>query len=433
MMRTRPAASLLLACVAAIPTLALAQDSWVGGRVVPGPGLQPNEPSYDVAVSANGQVMAFASDATNWYAGGETRTKIMVLDMVTGLLDNAARTNGGIAINGILPALSRNGRYVAFANYASALDVGVPTSGWQVLRKDRWTGELRLASANAAGQAATGSAAGQARDVSMSGDGRWIAFRSDAGNLTAPSGGEYNIFVKDLGTGAIETVSTTVTGAMTAYNDIVPGHAMSGDGRFVVFSSPAANLVAGQPATGTARVYLRDRATGMTEVVSRNTAGDLANSQSDSGAISPNGRFVSFRSFATNLDGGNIRRVYVRDRVAGTTVPMPVPFNFHGCDDSDVSDAGTVIYNCFGTPGQQVFLHVPGAPGTPFLLSANGADQPGNGMSGATLALDASGLSMAFESLASDLDPSDTNGYSDVFVLVSTSTLERVFSDGFGD
>lgn len=410
-----------------------AQSGWQFGRIVPAPGVQTDEPSYHVAVSADGQTVAFASEATNWYPGNEPQTKIMVLDLVRGVLENAARTGGGTPIGGIAPALSADGRYVVFANYGSPLDVGVPTSGWQILRKDRHTGQLRLASANAAGQAAQGSAPGQARDASVSANGRWVAFRSDAGNLAGPSGGEYNIFVKDLDSGAIEAVSTTTGGALTAFNDIVPGNALSGDGRFVVFSSPAGNLVAGVPAPGLARVYLRDRATGLTEVVSRNTAGDMANNQSDNAAISRSGRYVAFRSFASNLGSAQVRHIHLRDRRAGTTTPVPIPSGYDSCNGAVVSDVPTVLMHCNGSAGQQVFLHVPGVPGNPLLVSADALGQPGNGLSGGTLAVDASGLSMAFESLAGSLDPSDTNGYSDIFVLVADAVLERVFTDGFGD
>jgi len=73
---------------------------------------------------------------------------------------------------------------------------------------------------------------------------------------------------------------------------------------------------------------------------------------------------------------------------------------------------------------------VPGA-GAPEMLSVAG-NQPGNNASGYSTAVNASGLSMAWESNASDIDPDDHNGASDIFVLVDSSLLEDViFADGF--
>jgi hypothetical protein len=129
----------------------------------------------------------------------------------------------------------------------------------------------------------------------------------------------------------------------------------------------------------------------------------------------------------------------VRDRVLGTTTPIPRPsvagVLANGCRESDVSDLATVLLACnFPTPlPDQVLLHIPGAAGTPFLVSSDSNDVAGDGLSGASVAMDASGLSMAFESLATNLVPSDANARADIFVLIDDGLLFGIFSDGFED
>jgi hypothetical protein len=429
-----------------VPALALllgstpAAAQFLFGRLTPlAPETEANGSSSQADVSADGRVVVFATSATNWSPGCTTGCTIIAVDLVADSVQVLSRTGAGAALNGnsFAPVASANGRYVAFATQASNLDVGVTTSGAHIVRKDRLTGALQLVSASAAGVPAAGSASGQARNASISGDGRFIAFRSDAANLVPGDvPGTEDIFVKDMDSGAIEAVSRDAGGAFTTAG--VTGqtaHSISANGRFVLFQSSAPNIVAGL-AGGTIRVYLRDRSLGSTELVSRSSAGEPANSQSDVGAIAPGGRFVAFRSFATNLGAPGASRVYLRDRLANTTTPVPLPVlgaTANGCRDSDVSDAGTVVLSCFFPmpTKDQVFVHVPGAAGTPFLISSNAVDAPGNELSGSSVAVDASGLSMVFDSLADNLVVGDGNASADVFVLVAASVLEGVFADGF--
>jgi hypothetical protein len=213
-------------------------------------------------------------------------------------------------------------------------------------------------------------------------------------------------------------------------------HSLSADGRFLVFQTNAAGIVAGNSG-GTILVYVRDRNTGSNQLVSIAAGGAAANSQSDIATISPNGRFVSFRSFASNLGGsGFLSRVYVHDRTTGTTTPVPLPVvnasTAGGCRESDVSNAGTVVLTCFfSSLPDQVFLHVPGLAGTPLLISSDIADVPGNQAAGGVVAMDASGLSMAFESRATNLTGGDTNAASDIFIFADDALLEGLFADGF--
>jgi hypothetical protein len=85
----------------------------------------------------------------------------------------------------------------------------------------------------------------------------------------------------------------------------------------------------------------------------------------------------------------------------------------------------------FPTVQDQVFLHIPGAAGTPFLISSDAVDTAGNQASGPEVAIDATGLSMSFASRASNLVPNDTNAAADIFILAEEAVLDGLFADGF--
>jgi Tol biopolymer transport system component len=435
MRHSRLAIALLLA-LAAAPVAAV---PLFGRLVPPAPETQPNGPSTAAEVSGDGRVYVFESSATNWVPGSITGGKIVAVDFASDSIQVLSTTSAGVAFNGnaFAPSTAGSGRFVAFETFATNLGLPVATSGSQVVRKDRLTGALALASANANGVPASGSASGQARNASISADGRFVSFRSDATNLTGAPPGVECIYVKDLQTGAIELASRTIGGACPSPGVVAnTAHSMSADGRYVLFQTSATGIVGGV-AGGTIQVYLRDRVAGTNELVSAGAGGAAANSQSDNAAISPSGRFVSFRSFASNLGGtGSVSRVYVRDRASGTTTPVPLPVvngnTASGCRESDVSDAGTVVMSCFFSGlFDQVFLHLPGVAGTPFLVSSDAADVPGNETSGTAVAINANGGALAFASRASNLVPGDTNGVSDIFFLAEDSILDGLFADGF--
>jgi Tol biopolymer transport system component len=99
------------------------------------------------------------------------------------------------------------------------------------------------------------------------------------------------------------------------------GPAISADGRFVAFWSFASNLVAGDT-NGIQDVFLRDRVAQVTRRVSVGPAGQQTNDESFEPAISAHGRFVVFASLASNLVAGDTNGhydVFVRDRVAQVT------------------------------------------------------------------------------------------------------------------
>src|SRR5262249_363073 len=138
---------------------------------------------------------------------------------------------------------------------------------------------------------------------SVSGDGRFVAFHSNATNLVAgDTNSLMDVFVHDLQTGATERVSVSSGGAQGTIGSYYPS--VSGDGRYVAFISDAPNLVPND-VNGTRDVFVRDRLAGTTERVSLASNGTPSNSDCAPPAISPDGRYVVFGSFASNLVPGD--------------------------------------------------------------------------------------------------------------------------------
>ena len=246
-------------------------------------------------------------------------------------------------------------------------------------------------------------------------------------------------------TAQVEMASVKSDGSASAGGCSLERHALSGSGRYLTMLCSGAMV----PGATTGQVYVRDLQANTTELISRSTASPNGSSAfAYRPAVSGNGRFVSFQNrgygglgYANGVDSAGNSGVYLRDRQAGTTTAIPRPpvipaSTYDSCAASAVSDVGSVVLNCNynwgggATSYPQVFLFVPGA-GAPEMLSVAGTE-PGNAASGNSLAVNASGLSMAWESSASNIDPGDTNGVSDIFVLVEESVLSDViFANGF--
>ncbi|HET9048568.1 MAG TPA: hypothetical protein VFN29_06375 [Chiayiivirga sp.] len=414
-----------------------AQADVLFGRLVPGVGVQANGASWAVDVSTDGATVAFSSDANNWVSGDTyIGNRAVAVDLDTGVTEIVSKTSGGVTIRGERPVASGDGRYIAFLTHNSVLG-----SNWQVGRKDRQTGVLTLVSSNVIGMAAD---PGTDDDtVSISADGRYVVFMSSAVNLGAA--GQNEIFVKDMQSGELKIASRKNDGSASAGNCTLHHHALSGNGRYVVFAC-GPEMISG---AGYGQLYVRDLQSNVTELLSRVGANGASSTASvNRRAISPSGRFISFQSAGygglgyangSSIDGNS--GLYLRDRQAQTTTAIPRPplmpsTEYDRCDVSAVSDAGSVLMACnrawTGVSAYaQTFLFVPGA-GAPELASSNAGGQPSNNAAGTTLAVNASGLSMAFEASASDLVTADTNNASDIFLLVEESVLVgSLFSDGF--
>ncbi|MGK7296956.1 MAG: TolB family protein [Candidatus Wenzhouxiangella sp. M2_3B_020] len=136
----------------------------------------------------------------------------------------------------------------------------------------------------------------------VSGNGDFVAFRSQASDLVAgDTNGHWDIFVRDLTTDTTERVSVASDGNQAEHDSFEPG--LSDDGRFVVFRSMAANLVAGDT-NARADVFVHDRTTGETIRVSGPATGE-SDGHSYNPVISGDGGWIAFESDATNLVPGD--------------------------------------------------------------------------------------------------------------------------------
>ena len=212
--------------------------------------------------------------------------------------------------------MSADGRYVVFAAFTSRL----PGGQGQLYRRDLLTGATDLVT-RADGPDGAPAADGFSQGPSISADGMRVAFDSSASNL-APghAGAARQVYVRDLATATTTLVSRASDGSPA---DQTAGEArMTADGRHVAFVSQAGNLGAG--AAGTDHVYLRDLASGQTQLVDRanGAGGAIGSAQATDPSASADGRLVAFGSDATNLDPDDADAdgdVYVRDTVAQTT------------------------------------------------------------------------------------------------------------------
>jgi Tol biopolymer transport system component len=283
--------------------------------------------------------------------------------------------------------ISGDGRYVVFHSDATNLDPADTNNTRDAFVHDRVTGTTSLVSANGAGAVGNG----QSDDPAISADGRHVTFRSQAGNLVSgdTNGTAWDIFSKDLQTGAVDRVSVSTAGAQA--NGASHNPVISGDGRYVVFRSSASNLVTGDT-NGQQDLFVRDRQAGTTTRVSVASGGGQATGgASDEPAITADGRYIAFQSDAADLvtgDSNAVTDIFVRDQTAGTTVRV----------------------------------------------SLDSAAGQSNGRS-SDPAISGDGTTVVFESEATNLVAGDTNAKEDIFarVLATGVTVRASVLGGAGD
>src|SRR5213078_1257125 len=246
-----------------------------------------------------------------------------VRDRQTGMTARVSVDSAGTQGNSSsrAPALSADGRFVAFQSDATNLVVGDTNGKTDVFVHDRQTGPTeRVSVASGGGRLGTGGSGGFFAFPSLSADGRLVAFQSDATNLVAgDTNGATDLFVHDRQTGTTERVSVASGGRQG--NGFSAGPVLSADGRFVAFYSTATNLVAGDT-NGATDVFVHDRQTGTTERVSVAPGGTQGNGSSAGPVLSADGGLVAFHSTATNLVAGDANGAYdvfVHDRAVSTT------------------------------------------------------------------------------------------------------------------
>ncbi len=227
-----------------------------------------------------------------------------------------AETVGGITLTSGFPAVSADGRFVAFISSATNLDLADLNGRSDVYVHDRQTGETQRASFKTDGSEIGGFIVGVVAinaDLTGGVDGQFVVYSINTGNT--------NVFLYDRVTGTTEKIDVKSDG--TDANNDSEQAVISADGRFVAFRSGADNLDSAD-LNGVFDIYLRDRQAGTTIRVSLNKNGVEANGACSDPAISADGRFVGFQSLADNLDlvsadTNGAHDYFLHDRQTGVT------------------------------------------------------------------------------------------------------------------
>lgn len=303
-------------------------------------GEPADNESGSPTVSASGRYVAFASSAANLVAGDTNNASdVFVRDLATGVTTRVSVGPGGRLANGFSrdPVISADGLHVAFGSDASNL-VAADTNGTHdIFVRDLLAGATRRVSVGPSGRQANGLSFSPA----ISADGRFIAFESVASNLVAgDTNGYADVFVRDRLARTTRRVSVGAGGRQSDRESMFP--AISANGRYVAFLSVATNLIPGDN-NAVADVFVRDRVARLTSRVSVGPGERQADGASVlPPAISATGRYVSFSSAASNLvaaDTNGERDVFVRDRLAAVTWRVSVGTGGEQGDNRSFSSA----------------------------------------------------------------------------------------------
>jgi uncharacterized repeat protein (TIGR01451 family) len=415
------------------PVAALAHPPGITQRVsVNSAGEEGNDASGISAISGDGRFVAFGSNATNLIAGGNLPFNIFVHDRQTGITEIVSVSSSGRQGEGFssAPAISDDGRFVAFDSDATNLVQGDQNNTTDVFRHDRDTGETILISVNSAGQQGDSSSHAPA----ISADGRFVVFHANSSLAPEDTNEQTDVYVRDVQAGITALVSIGFDGSAGNNTSFIQD--INGDGRFVAFVSDSTNLIPNDVQDFEANVYVRDLVAGTTELVSVGSDGTRANvGFFDRPSISADGRYVAF-STDDSLVPEDTRQfsldIYLRDRQAGTTELISVnsdevPGNGRSEGPSVSSDGQFVAFESDSSnivspdepaggffPDEDIFVHDRQA-GVTYRVSESSAGEEGNARSlGGTISAD--GLVTAFSSDASNLVPNDTNFVTDIFV-----------------
>jgi Tol biopolymer transport system component len=313
----------------------------------------------DAAISADGRFVAFQSDGAGLVPNDtSTNSDVFVRDRLLGTTDRASVGwdgetpigNGTEFGNSLDPAISTNGRFVAFTSSSRNLIPGREIFETHVYVRDRLTGTTEVVSERPDGESINGPAA----QPSLSDDGRYVAFVSFSEGL-APGDDNLgpDVFVRDRDTGTTTAASVSSTGALPQYVSFRPQSeqpSISADGRYVAFKSNARDLVAGDDFNDF-DVFVRDRVEGTTRMASVTSTGEQAFGGDSAGpSISADGNFVAFHSSAGNLSPGGgfgTSDIIVYDVARNITKPITLGQDFDqddGVFPSLTADGGQAAF-----------------------------------------------------------------------------------------
>ena len=424
---------ILLLASLLIPGTALAHPPGVTQRIsVNSAGEEGNDASGISAISGDGRFVAFGSAATNLIPGGNLPFGIFVYDRQTGTTEVVSVSSRGRQGEGFSssPAISEDGCFVAFDSDAANLVRGDRNNTTDVFLHDRETGETILVSITSDEQQGVSSSHAPA----ISADGRFIVFHANSSLAPEDTNETTDVYLRDVQAGTTTLVSIGFDGSAGNSTSFIQD--ISGDGRFVAFVSDSTNLIPNDVQDTEANVYVRDLVAGTTELVSVGSDGTPASvGFFDRPSISADGRYVAFSTF-TSLVPEDTRPfsldIYLHDRVTGTTELISVnsdevPGDGRSESPSISADGRFVAFQSdsanFASPDAPAGGFFPDEDifvrdrqlGITYRVSESSAGDEANARSlGPSISDD--GLVTAFSSDASNLVPNDTNFVTDIFV-----------------
>ncbi|MDB5875786.1 MAG: domain protein beta Propeller, partial [Ramlibacter sp.] len=328
--------------------------------------------SAGVTISADGRWIAYSSAASDLVAGDTNGfADVFLYDRDKRRTTRVSVTKDGGQANGgsAFPALSPDGGWIAFHSGATNLIAHDTNRVIDVYLHGRKDGTTRRVSVGKDG----GEANGASINAAVSSGGRYVAFQSGATNLIGQDTNKVNdVFVRDMKARTTRRVSTT-GGHRAQFKVGSGGPALSDDGRYIVFHTSLAVPGAPRPRDRAyGQVYLYDRNSGRTRLVSAPVSGGFAAATNSAPSISGDGRRVAYISTAAVGAVGAAARdseLFVRDIRSGKVVRIG--------------------------------------------LTPAGARARGRTLQGT---ISGDGRHVVFESVAWDLVPGDLNGVADTFV-----------------
>jgi trimeric autotransporter adhesin len=410
-----------------------------GGQSV---GGHSSEPSF----SPDGTKIMFTSGANNLVAGDTNNSDdVFVKDLASGAVTRVSTSSAGGQGNGVsgICTFSPTGNKVAFVSSASNLVAGDTNGQFDVFVKDLTTGALTRVSTNGSGVQASGFSA----NPNFSADGSKLTFQSDANNLVAgDTNATFDVFVKDLVSGAVTRLSTDASGVQG--NNVSFEPVFSPDGTKVAFESYASNLVAGDPNDFLSGIYLKNISTGAISKVDTASNGAFANDVSFNPVFSPDGTKISFVSRASNLVAGDTNGqedIFIKDLATGAVTRVSVTAsgtqgNF-GARDQVFSPDGTkmafrgessTLIAGDTNNESDIFIkdlvtgELARVSQTPTGVEANGGS--------ITPSFSPDGTKLIFNSFANNLVAGDTNAVRDLFIVsIDYGTAGQTITGGIGN
>ena len=397
-----------------------------------------NGHSMPIAISTNGQYALFESEATNLVAGvsnpsgevflrdlaGQTTTVVSVGTNDT--VGNGASTDS---------TMTPDGRYVAFSSLANNLVPGDTNGIADVFVRDTRSGSTVLVSVGAQATPLISAYQFNASHSGVSGsdlpeitpDGRFVAFLSTATNLVAGGTNPGEIYVRDLVNNTTYCVSTYVDHFFP--NRASYSHRISADGQFVAFE--AISVTSSKPGI----IVRHNVQSGVDEVVSTNAAlpgGYYQNVQSLD--MTPDGRFIIFIG---NTNGTSSSSILVWDAQVATTTTVCPGNKGAVCYSPRIDPSGryvsfrttatNVVTDAISAGSQHLYLSDLQAGTTQLVdVTTNGAGSAGEFVS--SQSMDASGRYLVFDSTGGDLTTNDSNGSADVFVRDTVAGTTQLVS-----